>query len=110
MSFRAAIRSALDEELARDKNVLLLGEDVGVAGGVFKVTERPAQEIRRLSNHRHSHIRKLDGWGSAGIGDWRLQTSSRNNVLRFSSNGDGSNCQRIAKARYVTGESTACHW
>jgi acetoin:2,6-dichlorophenolindophenol oxidoreductase subunit beta len=39
MTFRAAIRSALDEELARDNKVLLLGEDVGAAGGVFKVTE-----------------------------------------------------------------------
>ena len=39
MTFRAAIRTALEEEMTRDKAVLVLGEDVGQAGGVFKVTE-----------------------------------------------------------------------
>jgi len=36
--FREAIRSALDEELARDESVILFGEDVAIAGGVFAVT------------------------------------------------------------------------
>jgi pyruvate/2-oxoglutarate/acetoin dehydrogenase E1 component len=39
MTFRDAVRRALAEELERDPRVLLLGEDVAVAGGVFKVTE-----------------------------------------------------------------------
>ena len=34
-----ALRQALDEELARDERVFLLGEDIGVFGGAFKVTE-----------------------------------------------------------------------
>jgi 2-oxoisovalerate dehydrogenase E1 component beta subunit len=34
-----AIREALDEEMARDERVMILGEDVGVRGGVFRVTE-----------------------------------------------------------------------
>jgi pyruvate/2-oxoglutarate/acetoin dehydrogenase E1 component len=34
-----AIRLALREEMVRDPNVLLLGEDVGHEGGVFRVTE-----------------------------------------------------------------------
>ena len=38
IDFREAIRSALDEELARDERVILFGEDVAVAGGVFAVT------------------------------------------------------------------------
>ena len=38
IEFRQAIREALDEELARDERVVLLGEDVAVAGGVFAVT------------------------------------------------------------------------
>jgi acetoin:2,6-dichlorophenolindophenol oxidoreductase subunit beta len=36
--FRTAIRDALDEELAADERVLLFGEDVAVAGGVFATT------------------------------------------------------------------------
>ena len=34
-----AIRSAMDEELERDPNVMVLGEDVGKKGGVFGATE-----------------------------------------------------------------------
>jgi pyruvate/2-oxoglutarate/acetoin dehydrogenase E1 component len=38
LEFREAIRSALDEELERDDRVILFGEDVAAAGGVFAVT------------------------------------------------------------------------
>ncbi|WP_324716358.1 alpha-ketoacid dehydrogenase subunit beta [Carboxydochorda subterranea] len=34
-----AIREALDEELARDESVIVMGEDVGVKGGVFVATK-----------------------------------------------------------------------
>jgi pyruvate/2-oxoglutarate/acetoin dehydrogenase E1 component len=38
VEFRAAIRDALDEELARDERVILFGEDIAAAGGVFVTT------------------------------------------------------------------------
>ncbi len=38
-SYRDAIRDALREEMARDPNVVLFGEEVGKSGGAFKVTE-----------------------------------------------------------------------
>ena len=38
ITYREAVRRALDEELARDENVIFFGEDVGAAGGVFKAT------------------------------------------------------------------------
>ena len=38
-SYREAIHDALREELARDARVILFGEDIGRAGGAFKVTE-----------------------------------------------------------------------
>jgi pyruvate/2-oxoglutarate/acetoin dehydrogenase E1 component len=38
IEFRQAIRDAIDEEMARDPSVILLGQDVGAAGGVFQVT------------------------------------------------------------------------
>jgi pyruvate/2-oxoglutarate/acetoin dehydrogenase E1 component len=37
-TFRTAIRDALDEALADDERVILFGEDVAVAGGVFATT------------------------------------------------------------------------
>ena len=37
-TIREAINEALHEEMRRDENVFIMGEDIGVAGGVFKVT------------------------------------------------------------------------
>ena len=34
-----AINLALDQEMAKDKNVVALGQDIGVNGGVFRVTD-----------------------------------------------------------------------
>lgn len=39
ITFLEAIREALSEEMERDPNVFCLGEDIGVYGGAFKVTE-----------------------------------------------------------------------
>jgi pyruvate/2-oxoglutarate/acetoin dehydrogenase E1 component len=38
VEFRTALRDALDEELSADETVILFGEDVALAGGVFAVT------------------------------------------------------------------------
>jgi pyruvate dehydrogenase E1 component beta subunit len=38
-SYRDAVRDAIAEEMARDERVVLIGEDVGPAGGVFQQTE-----------------------------------------------------------------------
>ena len=39
VTYLEAIRQALFEEMERDKNVFILGEDIGAYGGAFKVTE-----------------------------------------------------------------------
>lgn len=39
VSYREAVATALAEELEQDESVVLIGEDVGAAGGVFKATE-----------------------------------------------------------------------
>lgn len=39
ITYREAIREALREEMLRDERVFLMGEDIGVYGGCFKVTE-----------------------------------------------------------------------
>ncbi|NMD31745.1 MAG: alpha-ketoacid dehydrogenase subunit beta [Chloroflexi bacterium] len=38
MTLIEAIRQAMDEEMARDPNVFIVGEDVGIRGGVFRAT------------------------------------------------------------------------
>ncbi|MHB8985500.1 MAG: alpha-ketoacid dehydrogenase subunit beta, partial [Eubacteriales bacterium] len=39
ITYREAIREALREEMQRDENVFLMGEDIGAYGGVFNVTQ-----------------------------------------------------------------------
>lgn len=39
LSYREAVTAALADELERDSTVLVMGEDVATAGGVFKTTE-----------------------------------------------------------------------
>jgi len=38
ITYAQAIAEAIDEEMQRDKNIILLGEDVGILGGNFKAT------------------------------------------------------------------------
>jgi pyruvate dehydrogenase E1 component beta subunit len=45
MRYREALGAALREELARDERVILMGEDIGVFGGAFKVTDGLLEEF-----------------------------------------------------------------
>jgi pyruvate dehydrogenase E1 component beta subunit len=45
MRYREALNLALREEMRRDESVLLIGEDVGVFGGAFKVSEGLLEEF-----------------------------------------------------------------
>ncbi|MCL5986900.1 MAG: alpha-ketoacid dehydrogenase subunit beta [Actinobacteria bacterium] len=39
LTYAAAIATAIDEEMARDSDVFMFGEDVGLQGGVFRTSE-----------------------------------------------------------------------
>jgi pyruvate dehydrogenase E1 component subunit beta len=45
MRYREALNAALREELLRDERVILMGEDIGVFGGAFKVTSGLLEEF-----------------------------------------------------------------
>jgi pyruvate dehydrogenase E1 component beta subunit len=45
MRYREALGAALREELRRDERVILMGEDIGVFGGAFKVTDGLLEEF-----------------------------------------------------------------
>jgi pyruvate/2-oxoglutarate/acetoin dehydrogenase E1 component len=45
LRYREALNAALREELHRDERVLLMGEDIGVFGGAFKVTAGLLEEF-----------------------------------------------------------------
>ena len=50
----AAIREAIDEEMLRDENVIVLGEDIGELGGPVY---RPAGQVRSRPHYRHPYQR-----------------------------------------------------
>jgi len=45
LTFAEALNEGLREEMRRDRNVIILGEDVGLAGGVYKVTKGLMEEF-----------------------------------------------------------------
>ena len=45
LRYREALNEALREEMLRDENVLLMGEDIGVFNGAFKVTAGLLEEF-----------------------------------------------------------------
>lgn len=45
MRYAEALNAALREEMARDPNVFLFGEDIATYGGVFKVTKGLLEEF-----------------------------------------------------------------
>lgn len=48
MTMVQAINDALKSELKRDEDVLVFGEDVGVNGGVFRVTEGLQKNLAKI--------------------------------------------------------------
>jgi pyruvate/2-oxoglutarate/acetoin dehydrogenase E1 component len=48
LTYREAVRNALADEMRADENVILLGEDVAVAGGVFKTTPGLYEEFGQV--------------------------------------------------------------
>ena len=57
VTYLEAIRQGLDEEMARDDRVFIIGEDVGDYGGAFKVTEGLLERFGARARHRHADLR-----------------------------------------------------
>ena len=51
-----AICEALHEEMARDDDVVLLGEDVGVKGGVFGASKGLLEAFGPTARARHARV------------------------------------------------------
>lgn len=49
ITYHQALRDALQEELDRDPNVFMIGEDIGVSNGAFKITEGFSKRYDGLS-------------------------------------------------------------
>ena len=59
LTFRDALREALFEEMERDKNVYLMGEDIGVHGGAFFVTKGLLEKFGEHRSKIHHFLNLL---------------------------------------------------
>ena len=57
MTVREAIRSAMSEEMRRDKDVFLMGEEVGEYQGAYKISQGMLEEFGPQRGNRHTHHR-----------------------------------------------------
>ena len=57
ITYLEAVREALSQEMRRDAEVFLLGEDIGVYGGAFGVTRGMLEEFGAGTGARHAHLR-----------------------------------------------------
>ncbi len=106
MTVREAIRAAMREEMTRDDDVFVMGEDVGLFGGVFDVTDGLLDEFDE-TRVRDTPISEA-GFVGAGIG--AAATGSRPIVEVMFSDFLGVASEQIinqmAKMRYMFGGKT----
>lgn len=103
MNYRDAIRSTLIEEMERDSSVLLMGEDIGVYQGTFRITEGLFERFgpKRVVDTPISEL----GFIGAGIGMAMLGLRPVVEVMtwNFALLGVDQIIQNAAKVRYFSG-------
>ncbi|MEM9604345.1 MAG: alpha-ketoacid dehydrogenase subunit beta [Pseudomonadota bacterium] len=108
MTMVEAIRETLRDEMARDERVILMGEDVGHLGGVFRATDGLQQ---RFSSQRviDTPLAESVIAGSAlGMALSGLIPVIEMQFLAFSQNAFHQICQQIGRTRFRTrGSHTA---
>ena len=71
MRMREALNAALREEMERDESVFLMGEDIGVFEGAFKVTEGLMKQFGESARPRHADLGEHDRRHRGRRGDGR---------------------------------------
>ncbi len=102
--FSHAIREALEEEMARDERVILIGEDIAQYGGAFKITRDMAERFGR-DRVRNTPISEN---GFVGVAVGAAMTGLRPVVelmfMDFLTLAMDQLCNHAAKFRYQYGE------
>ena len=88
MTIREALRDAMAEEMRRDADVFVMGEEVAEYQGAYKVTPGPAAGIRRQARHRHADHRARLCRRRRRRGDGRPEADRRIHDLQFRHAGD----------------------
>ena len=106
ITYLEAIREALDEEMQRDENVFCLGEDIGVYGGAFKVTEGLQAKYgeKRVIDTPISEIAIIGA--AAGAAHMGMRPVCEMQFIDFISCGYDMLTNYVATARYRAGLPT----
>ena len=103
-----AITQALDEEMARDEKVFLIGEDIGIYGGVFKATKGLLDKYgaERVIDSPISEV--YIAGGSVGAAMVGLRPVPEIQFADFITPSMDQIIQQMAKLRYRTGGQWTC--
>ena len=88
MTIREALRDAMAEEMRRDADVFIMGEEVAEYQGAYKVTPGPAAGIRRQARDRHADHRARLCRRRCWRGDGRTEADRRVHDLQLRHAGD----------------------
>jgi len=103
-----AITQALDEEMSRDESVFLIGEDIGIYGGVFKAT-RGLQDKYGAERVIDAPISEVYiAGGSVGAAMVGLRPVPEIQFADFITPSMDQIIQQMAKMRYRTGGQWTC--
>lgn len=103
ITYREAIREALAEEMRSDKSIFLLGEDIGVYGGVYSVTKGLLEEFgprRVLDTPLSEAVIAGAAIGAAMIGTRPVAEIMYIDFITFAMD---QIVNQAAKARYMSG-------
>jgi len=108
VTYIEAITQALDEEMARDERVFLLGEDIGLYGGVFKATKGLLDKYgaERVIDTPISEV--FIAGGSVGAAMVGLRPVPEIQFADFITPSMDQIIQQMAKIRYRTGGQWTC--
>ncbi len=108
VTYIEAITQALDEEMARDERVFLIGEDIAVYGGVFKATKGLLDKYgaERVIDSPISEV--YIAGGSVGAALVGLRPVPEIQFADFITPSMDQIIQQMAKMRYRTGGQWTC--
>lgn len=110
LSYQEAIREALREEMVRDPDVFLLGEDIGKHGGAFGVTRTlfdqfGSERVRNTPICENTIIGTATGAALVG-----LRPVAEIMFVDFSGLAMDQICTQAAKLRFMTGGQCKVPW
>ena len=98
IAWREALNQALSEEMERDVNVFLMGEEVARYNGAYKVSQRLAGQVRQRARGGRADQRAGLRRARSGRGDGRAPTGDRDDDLELRDPRDGPDRQQRREA------------